>query len=345
MYEGRTLLELAQELDRQNAAKEDFIAPTQLLRITDDGNTLDTGELSYPLLPLAHRQIGDRVGIPSKYYNRMMEQAPDLLAYNVNHWFTENPENRLVRLMDNNVRAFLSDRYMRRDNHELMQFLLPVLQEVGGLQVCSCEVTEHKLYLKVTTAKVQTEIRKGDVVQAGLVISNSEVGLGSFKVQPLIFRLVCDNGMISNDYGMSRYHIGKRIEADDNIQMLFSDETIKADDEAFFLKARDVVTGALTEDTFMTIANQLLAATDNQITAKPVAAVERLAKKFQLNQDESDNVLTSLLTEGDLTQYGLVNAITHASKEASSYDRATELEELGGNVLTLTNGHWKELAA
>ncbi len=344
MYPGRSLMELAAELDRQAAVKDDLIANTAALTLTPDFQ-LDTGEEQYGLLPLAHRQIGDRVGIPSKYYNRMQEESPELLAHNVNHWFREQPENRMVRLLDGNVRAFLSDRYQRRDNQELMQFLLPTLTEIGGLQMTSCEITEHKLYFKITTPRVQTEIRKGDVVQAGLVISNSEVGLGAFKVQPLILRLVCTNGMISNVYGMSKYHIGRRIEVESDIQMLFSNETIQADDEAFFLKCRDIVKGALSEETFQVIANQMIEASENKIHIKPTVTVERLAKKYQLNQDESDNVLTSLLQESDLTQYGLVNAITHASKSAATYDRATEMEELGGNVLTLANGDWKELAA
>jgi hypothetical protein len=344
MYSGRSLMDLAKELDRQAQVKEDLIANTAALTLTPEFE-LDTGDDQYGMLPLAHRQVGDRVGIPAKYYNRMQELAPELLAHNVNHWFQEQPENRMIRLLDGEVRAFLSDRYQRRDNHELMQFLFPTFKDIGGLQMTSCEITEHKLYLKLTTPRVQTEIRKGDIVQAGLVISNSEVGLGAFKVQPLILRLVCDNGMISNVYGMSKYHVGRRIEIESDIQMLFSDETLKADDETFFLKCRDIVKGALSEDTFQMIANQLMAATENKIHVKPTATVERLTKKYSLTQDESENVLTSLLQESDLTQYGLVNAITHASHEAANYDRATEMEELGGTVLTLTNGEWKELAA
>ena len=39
----------------------------------------------------------------------------------------------------------------------------------------------------------------GDIVQAGVVISNSETGLGAVCIQPLIYRLVCSNGMVVND--------------------------------------------------------------------------------------------------------------------------------------------------
>lgn len=346
MYQGKTLQELAIELDRQNAVKEDLIANTSRLRLYDDGNNLEVdGLASYPMLPLAEQQIGARVGIPAKYFNRMRDEAPELLATNVNHWFESKPENRMLRLLDGNVRAFLSDRYQRRDNYELMKFVLPTLKDIDGLSMASCEVTEHKLYLKVTTKRVQAEVQKGDVVQAGLVISNSEVGLGAFKVQPLVLRLVCMNGMISNTYGMSKYHVGKRITAEEQVQVLFSDETLRADDEAFFLKARDIVKGALSEETFMMIVEQLMEASENPIKVKPAEAVERLQKRYQLTQDEGDNVLENLLKDNNITQYGLSNAVTRASKDVNSYDRATELEELGGNIITLSPSEWKEVAA
>ncbi len=56
---------------------------------------------------------------------------------------------------------------------------------------------------------MKAEVEVGDVVIAGFVISNSEVGLGSLRVEPLVFRFVCKNGMICKDYAQKRYHVGK----------------------------------------------------------------------------------------------------------------------------------------
>lgn len=44
------------------------------------------------------------------------------------------------------------------------------------------------------------------------------------------------------------------------------------------------------------------------------------------------------------TRWGLVNAVTEASKEAHSYDRATELEVVGGKLLSLPQADWKTIA-
>lgn len=61
----------------------------------------------------AHGQIAQRLDIPAKYYNRMRSEAPALLAANVNNWFQEQPERRMIRTLDGKARAFLSDRYRR----------------------------------------------------------------------------------------------------------------------------------------------------------------------------------------------------------------------------------------
>jgi len=47
----------------------------------------------------------------------------------------------------------------------------------------------------------------------------------------------------------------------------------------------------------------------------------------------------------DLTQWGLANAVTAYSQRVDSYERATELEKIGGTIMTLTDQEWREVAA
>ena len=54
---------------------------------------------------IAHRQIGSALGIPAKYYDKMRAENPELLAQNVNSWFTMTPQKRMVRTLDGNARA------------------------------------------------------------------------------------------------------------------------------------------------------------------------------------------------------------------------------------------------
>ena len=55
------------------------------------------------------------------------------------------------------------------------------------------------MYIKVVNKRLEAEVVPGDIVQSGVIISNSEVGLGSVNIQPLVYRLVCSNGMVVND--------------------------------------------------------------------------------------------------------------------------------------------------
>lgn len=167
----------------------------------------------------------------------MQSEAPDLLDQNINHWLNQNPKRRMIRVLDGKVRAFLSDRYRRLNNLELCAAVLPVINEMKTAVIESCEVTPTHLYLKVVNRRVKAEVKVGDVVQASFVVSNSEVGLGSLRVGPLVFRLVCKNGMICKELAQKKYHVGRQVSiSDDSAYKLYSEETLAQDDKAFFLK-------------------------------------------------------------------------------------------------------------
>ena len=80
---------------------------------------------------------------------------------------------------------------------------------------------------------------------------------------------------------------------------------------------------------------KLRESTQVQLTNEPVKAVEILADKFQLTENERGDILRKLFIGGDNSRYGLINAVTAASKIAKTYDRATELERIGGEILEL----------
>lgn len=96
----------------------------------------------------------------------------------------------MIRTMDYGggrvARALLSDRYRRIDNMEIASAVLPLFAGSDQYEVISSEVTENRMYLKILSRRLEMEVVPGDYVQAGVVISNSEVGLGSVNVQPLV---------------------------------------------------------------------------------------------------------------------------------------------------------------
>lgn len=335
----KSIQELYQKLEEQRENRKDIIADTRSLIVnSSDGiSTLSvsTGNdiLSYSVSDVAHRQIADRLGIPFKYYDRMRLEYPDLLDRNINGWLQKNPEKRMLRTLDGRLRAFLSDRYRRLDNLELVDHVLPVIAQMKGCSIESCDITETHLYMKIINRTMKAELTPGDVVQAGFVISNSEIGLGALKVEPLIYRLVCKNGLISKDLAHKKYHAGRQVEDTDAAYELYSDETLAADDKAYFMKVQDIVSAAVDETRFNLTVDKMRVSMNVQTGDNPVKTVEVLGDKYILNKTERATILRHFIMSNDFTAFGLVNAVTRSSQDSPDYNRATELERLGGTLL------------
>lgn len=180
MKYGRSLQELAIELDRQAKVKKDYVATAGAMQMTAVNENFDLviGNTPFQLNENAHRQLGLQLKIPAPYYERMRAENPGLLMANVNGWFQQSPDTRrMVRTLDGTARAILSDRYRRIDNYEVAQTVLPIISEMQGARIESCELTDTRMYIKVVNERIQTEVVPGDIVQAGILISNSEVGI------------------------------------------------------------------------------------------------------------------------------------------------------------------------
>ena len=354
MYDnGRTLESLALEVDRQNSSKADYLADTRTLKLSpisvsegvfETKLDIDLGETVKHLnvTKHAHRQMGERLKIPAKYYDRMLQNAPQLLAENVNHWFQNKPEPRMIRVLDDNARAFLSNSYRPLDNYDLSNVVLPIIGEMEDMIIVSCEITDRRLYIKALFPRIEREIKRGDIVQSGIIVSNSEIGSGSLQVAPLVFHCICSNGMISQD-AFKKYHVGGATEVEGAME-LYRDETRQADDKATWMKVEDTVRATIEESKFEGIVRRLQESTGDKITMDPEKAVERITTKFNLSDNEQGGVLRHLIDGGDLSRYGMVQAVTRTSQDVTTYDRATELERLGGKVLELPQMDWNALA-
>jgi len=354
MQKGITLQELAAKIEGLSQLKKDYIAPTEELTMQVTQGAGDErpvialevpdphiGRVSLPVLETAHDQIGARLGIPAKYYDAMKAEAPDLLATNVNAWFRLKPERRMVRSLGGDVRAFLSNKYRRREHEDLAKVSLPILADIPDVRIASCEITERRMYIQALAPRITGEVKVGDAVQAGVVISNIEIGHGAVSVSPLIYRLRCLNGMISADGRFRAYHVGKQV---DDTEELWQDDTRKADDDAIMLKVRDMVRAAVDETAFRVRLGKLADLTEQKITGDPSKVVEVLANKVSASEFEAGGILRSLIEGGDLSAWGLLNAVT-AQAHTGTYDRAVELEQAGGLLLDLDPREWTKVLA
>lgn len=345
MKTGRTIQEIGAEILRQSQAKEDYLVNTNSIVMEDwDGRPMLhlKGENGLDLIePLeiqrtAHRQIGDYLGIPRKYYERMMDSDVGLLSCNVNRWFQREPEQRMIRTMDGRARAFLSNRYRRIDNLDIARVTLPIIGEMPEAHYESCQLTEDFLYIKVVNPRLTAEVAPGDIVQAGIIISNSETGQGSVCVQPLVYRLVCRNGMVVNDAKTRRTHLGRASNTEEDF-MIYSQETLAADDKAFILKLQDTVRAAINEVQFAQVVDKMRETKEIKLNIANIPSVVKMASaNFGITEAESEGVFRHLIQDADYTLFGLANAVTRYSQDVENYDRATKLEEIGYSVMTMS---------
>jgi hypothetical protein len=366
---GKTLTELAAELDAQQQRKQDFIVDTREVRVITGESGMEVIVPSVAELrpqALFHRQLGREIGVRADLYDRLRDTHPVQFDHLVNGLLSRLPvENRgrAVRRMvrtysdDGNggqgiARAMLSDRYRRIDNHDLAESVLPIIGRIPDVQIPVCELTDTRMYIKVIAPAVSFDLNEltgqptrpsvGDVVQAGFVVSNSEVGRGGLDIEYLLYRLVCDNGLIIGS-AFRKTHIGSRLTAEEDYT-IYRDETIAADDHALMLKVGDAVRAAVDETRFQQLATQLAQTKTSRRIEQPVAAMKVLGQRVGLSEGEQKSVLTHLVEGSDLSQFGAINAVTRTAQDIESYDRSIELEQIGASVMELSPRDWERVA-
>jgi hypothetical protein len=332
------------EVDRREKAKQDFLAPTTKLLMTENGKVLGLeGEGDYNINDHAHGQIADRLGIPRKYYSKMQTENPDLLMDNVNSWFRKTPTVNLVRTLDGNARAYLSDRFRTIDDSLIMQAFLPVAFDHKDMRFMTQALTDQRLYIQAVFPTMQAEVKKGDVIQAGIVLANSEVGLGAVDVSLMLWRLACTNGMTAASL-LRKNHVGARIGLGEEASDIFARDTIEAEIKSFQLRLRDVLRNALTEASFMVEINKMREAAGMEID-RPTEFIKNVTKSFGFSEKDSDFILSNMVAEHNLNKYGFANGITNLARQLDNRDRQYDLESVGYKALTLPASEWKALVA
>lgn len=379
MKSGMTIEDLLTEVQRQSHAKKDYVASTQndvrmvpmagfpgdVAVVLQKGQASDVAE-NYPVTGLpclerleitehAHRQIAGRLQIPWKFYARMLEDHQDIVIDAVNKLFEREPGTRLLRTMDNKLRAFLSNRYKRIDNDQVLGAALPEIVK-GDLEttLLSSQVTDRNLYLKVLlTGKGMEqqigETRDGtpDIVKPGFSLRNSEIGAGSAEISAFFYRDFCYNGCVfgkADAFSYRRVHLGGTLIEGTDFEVM-SDKSKKLEDEVILSQVTDVMHAIATPEFVNMMGNKLRSLKEGTTIENPVPAIEVLAKENGLTQTESDQVLQNLIEDRDYSRWGMVNAVTKvANSDAVDYDRASDLEVLGSRLIDINAASWKRIS-
>ena len=141
---------------------------------------------------------------------------------------------------------------------------------------------------------------------------------------------------------MKKYHVGSRREVDDFSYL--SQEAIDYDNKAFTLRVRDTVKNGFSELSFQRTMEKMVAATGMKIEKEIDTFITDVTKRYDLSNGESDSLLKNLINGGDLSKWGLTNAITAIANDSKDYDRAIDLQRIGGQLIDMDNKAWNTMA-
>ena len=378
MKKGMSLESLLTTVIEQREQKRDFVANTKesisMVAADDFANGValvllkeGASELErFSITENCHRQIAGRLQIPLKHYFRMLTDYRDLIIQEVNAIFKKEPQTRLLRTMDGKARAFLSDRYRTIDNDEVIeQVLPPIVKGDVPSQLLSSNVSENAMHIKVlftgdnlaqdigelprpqNHAGGQANGETRDIIRPGAIISNSETGHGRLRIDGFFYRDYCLNGCVYGTeeiFSYKRNHIGGKLEGDSSFRV-FSDETKRKQNELIIAEITDAMDALTNVENVQAMGNKMRSLRNGEEVRDAFAAVDQLAKEVDIRDGEKQDIISNLLSDGDFSQWGMVNAVTKvANTEAVDYERACELETIGSQIIDLRQNQWERVA-
>ena len=344
------IVSLAQELERLRSTAVDAVVSTKELKAVPEAGvlTIEVPDLgNYPLTRWGHEQLAEKTGIPFRYYNAMLDSGlTELAASNVNAWLQKRDQDGngklLIRTVDKKVRAVLSNRYRVLDNYDLAMLAMERAKEHEAV-IQRADLTDQRMYVKLVVPKYKEYLEftpeekaahtwhsaADDEVIPGLVISNSEVGSGAFRVEPFLFRSACVNGVILEST-LYQIHLGRELDLG---KVIFTDDTRRLEDQLIWSKVRDVIDATFNPEVLRAIVDKLRATKGILIPEERIpSVVDTVVKDTQLSKEKRDALLTYFGREGN-SVFGLVNGITRLAQDFENADDQVALERYAGKIL------------
>jgi len=295
-------------------------------------------------------QLADKCHIYKPYWDYLWETGhKELLSKSINE-LIQDKEKRMVRTMGETARALVSDQYRAIDNYDMVNFFLDTIAQLNestdmDIIIERCEVTDKKVYLRAISNRLTDEIfgevprdvegkpirdglQKGDIIHGGIQVSNSEVGCGSYRVEPLIFVVACSNGLIS-DKALHRRHIGKRL---DEQQIDWSTKTQSLEDELLWNQLVDMICNTFNPDIFSSWVESINKVA-GEVIEEPMIVIENVCRDYkQVFNKDSKEALYKRFAKYGLNRWGLVQSITDYA-QTKSFDTRVEMERIGNEIL------------
>lgn len=304
--------------------------------------------------------LADRLGGPvtATYLRKLRAEGwTDILDGTLNALIHGKPEIReaqtksvLVRALKDadggqvgTARALLSNAYKIIDHVDTLRAAMSGMRAagLGAENVTQCDLTARKMYVVVEVPQVRAAAAsllkdyvspfsgnrgaENPIVHAGFVLTNSEVGDGTYSLYPRIVAEVCTNGMtIKKDVGaLTQRHLGARL--DDGL-INYSAATHEANREVIRRMSEDTVRTFLTTGYLESVIRKLEEKAGEPV-AKPEEAIKEVTRKLEIPA-LYDDVLGHFIKGADLSRGGIMHAVTAAAQSTDlDADTAFRMEE------------------
>ena len=366
---------LLSTLQDQSARKIDFVAETAGLDFkTRDGATVVHAEQT-GMATIAARcndsafgQVLSKADIDTRTGRRLQKNYPDVLDLALNRIYSNESKSVMLRTFDSPVasnepgelRAFLSDKYKRFDNVDMLEAVVPPLMESDARwRIVNSTVTEKAMTLRLKSEAITGEgANVGDLMALGLSLANSETGHSSAVLAMLAWTLACLNGMQTSKKQRNAHLTSSQ--ADSDVWSVLSNEAKEADNAALSMKLRDVAANYSSREAFEEVLQSFRAAANDTLSdgTTPQLAVEQVGRVLQLTKKETASVLDGLFSTMGQSGYAgqavsratLVNAVTSVGNDSRlraneiKADDVSEWEKRGGRLLDLPASQWTSIA-
>jgi hypothetical protein len=332
--EGKNSMEefnnLAQLVKEDDLNKKDIRVKMSDIVMNQDGRVVMRGHTNKAGLKVsdhAMTQAFNFLKMPTRYEKKLMDERPDLVAKEFNHWAWQRDNEMLLRCRitdkgkDGYIRGFLTNKYSVLDNNDVVNMLEATLGTLD-VKVEGTFLDDRRTHIRITFSRLSFSLGKAldgndDELKVGVDIDNSEVGESSLRVVPLIYRLVCTNGLRAwrqdGDVFEQRHLYLKREE----IQGRLSDAIDSA------LKVGDK------------LVDRISYSTDVKLKS-PLDTIEELAKQAKYSDKTTDAIKSSYMIEPMPSLYGVVNAFTRTAHTLEN-EKQVEMEQFAGDLLSDEN--------
>jgi len=167
--------------------------PIERLAIADAA--LIFGKSSISLGQDARNRLFEKVGAPATYLEK---RSIDVQMVALRDHIRQGGFGRAAKpvLRDGELFTLRCDDLIELTHSEVLNAVAESLGDsVDGLKLSRIDYTDGRLELDLVSSEKAIEVRRGDLVTAGLHIEHSRYGNQATQVQAFVYRLVCENGM------------------------------------------------------------------------------------------------------------------------------------------------------